>query len=280
MGDDSLRRLIGAGLALACFAVPAWAETGKPWTAATLPAPGAARVIGSYANGCIQGAVALPLDGPGWRVLRPQRNRNWGHPLLISALRSLAARIKAATGKAMLVADLTQPRGGPSTGHASHQSGLDADIRFELVPDQPLDPGFRREGRMLSMLADGAKALDRSLWRDEQMVMLRIAAALPEVDRIFVHPLIKQEACRVAGDTRAWLAKLVPWYGHDDHMHIRMRCPDDSPHCHHQAPLPAGDGCGAALAWWFTSEPFRRHTAVRPAKRPDPPAACGIVWRR
>jgi penicillin-insensitive murein endopeptidase len=63
-------------------------------------------------------------------------------------------------------------------------------------------------------------------------------------------------------------------------MHIRMKCPADSPDCRPQAPLPADDGCGAALAWWFTSEPFRRHTSRGPAKRPDPPAACLALWRR
>ncbi|MCW5770211.1 MAG: penicillin-insensitive murein endopeptidase [Rhodospirillaceae bacterium] len=261
------------------IAGPAMAESGRPWTMATVPAPGVARAIGSYANGCIQGAMALPFDGPGWRVLRPQRNRNWGHPLLIATIRALAGRVEAATGKTLLVADITQPRGGPSSGHASHQIGLDADIRFQLVGNGPLDPAFRREGTMLSMLADGAKELDRSRWQADQLKMLRIAAELPEMDRIFVNPVIKREACRLAGRDRAWLNKVIPWYGHDDHMHIRVRCPDDSPQCRHQAAIPAGDGCGAALAWWFTSEPFQRHIA-RPHKPPVPPAACGLVWRR
>jgi len=60
---------------------------------------------------------------------------------------------------------------------------------------------------------------------------------------------------------------------------VRLRCPADSPDCRPQDPLPAGDGCGAALAWWFTSEPFRRHIA-RPAKPPEPPAACRALWRQ
>jgi penicillin-insensitive murein endopeptidase len=90
--------------------------------------------------------------------------------------------------------------------------------------------------------------------------------------------VIKREACRVAGRDRAWLNKVIPWYGHDDHMHVRIRCPDDSPQCRHQAPIPPGDGCGAALAWWFTREPYHRHWT--PRKPPAPPAACGLVWRR
>jgi penicillin-insensitive murein endopeptidase len=272
-------RLAALALALGALVPPALAQHGNGWTIAATPAAGAARVIGYYANGCIRGAAALPLDGPGWRVLRPQRNRNWGHPDLIAALRELGRRVRAATGKAMLVADIAQPRGGPATGHASHQVGLDADVRFQLLPDRPLDPALRAEGTELTMVADG-KEIDRNRWNGDQLALLRIAAELPGVDRIFVNPVIKREACRAANGDRRWLAKIVPWYGHDGHMHIRMKCPADSPDCRPQAPLPADDGCGAALAWWFTSEPFRRHTSRGPAKRPDPPAACLALWRR
>ena len=272
-------RMAGLALALAAAAPPAFAQHGNGWTIAATPAAGAARVIGYYANGCIQGAAALPLAGPGWRVLRPHRNRNWGHPDLIAALRELGRRVRAATGKAMLVADIAQPRGGPATGHASHQVGLDADVRFQLVPDGPLDPVLRDEGTELTMVAEG-KEIDRARWNGEQLAMLRLAAELPGVDRIFVNPVIKREACRAANGDRRWLAKIIPWYGHDGHMHIRLKCPADSPDCRPQAPLSADDGCGAALAWWFTSEPFRKHTARGPVKRPDPPAACLALWRR
>ncbi len=266
-------------LALSLFAPPALAQHGNGWTIASTPAAGAARAIGYYANGCIRGAVALPLEGPGWRVLRPQRNRNWGHPDTVATLRELARRVRAATGKVLLVADIAQPRGGPATGHASHQVGLDADVRFQLVPDGPLDPVLRMEGAELTMVADG-KEIDRTRWNGDQLAMLRIAAELPEVDRVFVNPVIKREACRAAKGDRRWLTKIVPWYGHDGHMHVRIKCPASSPDCRPQNPLPADDGCGAALAWWFTSEPFRQHTSRGPAKRPDPPAACLALWRR
>jgi penicillin-insensitive murein endopeptidase len=255
------------------------AETPNGWGVAATPAIGAARAIGFYANGCIRGAVSLAIEGPGWRVLRPQRNRYWGHPELIATLRELGRRVRAATGRAMLVADVAQPRGGPASGHASHQIGLDADIRFQLVPDRPLDPALRDEGTELSMVADGAKDVDRNRWSADQLALLRIAAGLPQIDRIFVNPVIKREACQAARGERRWLAKAVPWYGHDGHMHVRVKCPADSPDCRPQEPLPAGDGCGALLAWWFTSEPFRRHIA-RPAKPPEPPAACRALWRQ
>ena len=266
-------------LVIACvLGASAHSETRNGWSVAATPASGAARSIGFYANGCIRGAVALALEGPGWRVLRPQRNRFWGHPDMVATLRELARRVRAATGKAMLVADIAQPRGGPASGHASHQIGLDADVRFQLVPDRALDPALRESGAELSMLAEGAKDLDRSRWTADQIALLHTAAELASVDRIFVNPVIKREICRTATGDRRWLAKLIPWYGHDDHMHVRVRCPADSPDCRRQDPLSADDGCGAALAWWFTSEPFRRHITA-PAKPPVPPSACRALWQ-
>ena len=52
-------------------ATPVAAADGVPIT----PAPGPARAIGGAANGCLAGGVAMPLSGPGWEVLRPERNR-------------------------------------------------------------------------------------------------------------------------------------------------------------------------------------------------------------
>jgi penicillin-insensitive murein DD-endopeptidase len=59
--------------------------------AAPGPAPLAARAIGSYARGCLAGAVALPINGPDWQVMRLSRNRNWGHPRLLDFLERFAA---------------------------------------------------------------------------------------------------------------------------------------------------------------------------------------------
>jgi hypothetical protein len=52
----------------------------------TAPAPLPARAVGSYTRGCLAGGVALPTNGPGWQVMRLARNRNWGHPMLVSYL--------------------------------------------------------------------------------------------------------------------------------------------------------------------------------------------------
>src|SRR3954471_16148322 len=108
-------------------------------------APLAARAIGSHARGCVAGALALPIDGETWQVMRLSRNRNWGHPQLIAFLEQLAKRVPQINGwPGLLVGDIAQPRGGPMlTGHASHQIGLDADVWLTPMPDRRLSRAER-----------------------------------------------------------------------------------------------------------------------------------------
>lgn len=242
---------------------------------APTPSSGPARSIGSAANGCLAGAQAMPLDGPGWQILRPSRNRFWGHPRLLQFLRDIAAR--TAPLGTLLIGDLSQPRGGRMTsGHASHQTGIDVDVFFRLG-DAPLSGAEREQPDLPSMLRpDGS--LDPARWSARQVAMLSRFAEDSRVERIFVNPHIKRALCRtLPPDDRAWLHEIRPWYGHDDHFHVRLSCPADSPDCRPAPAIPAGDGCGADLDWWFSDEALHPKPHP-PAPPPVPPAACRAVW--
>jgi len=274
---------LGAGFAsMGVVLAPAQAER-NGWARVATPVPGAARVHGFYNKGCLAGARALPVDGRGFAVLRPQRNRFWGHPSMVAFVADLARRI-ARAGTVLLIADLGQPRGGPVSGHASHQLGLDADIRLLMLPRSAVTRAYRTDPPNVSMLTPDQKALDRSRWSRRQIRLIRAAARDARVDRIFVHPVIKRALCRAVTKERRWLAKVVPWYGHHAHMHVRLSCPAGSPGCVRQKAVPPGTGCGAALAWWFrkvTVKPSR--PAKRPRKKPRKPPlprACAAVLAR
>ena len=240
------------------------------------PTAGRPQAIGAYERGCLSGAVSLPADGPNWQVMRPSRNRAWGHPVLIAFLERLAQKLPVEAGwPGLLVGDIAQPRGGPMiTGHGSHQIGLDADLWLTPMPDRRLSPTERDEMSATDVVGADRMEVDAA-WTPQHRHLLETVAREPAVARIFVNPAIKRELCREAGADRPWLTKIRPWWGHNEHFHIRLFCPAGQDECRNQAPPPSGDGCGRELSWWFTPE--ARHPARGPAKPllvSDLPLAC------
>jgi penicillin-insensitive murein endopeptidase len=243
----------------------------------TTPAPGPAAAIGGYARGCLKGAVALPADGPHWQVMRPSRNRAWGHPALIRLIERLADEMPQTAGwPGLLVGDIAQPRGGPMpSDHGSHQIGLDADIWLTPMPARRLSR-FERDTMRAQMVVADRMHVDPAIWNPAYRRLLETVARAPEVTRIFVNPAIKRELCREAGGDRSWLAKIRPWWGHARHFHMRISCPAGDRQCRDQSPPPADDGCGGELSWWL------RHAPPPPRPpRPIPlsalPRACAAL---
>ena len=229
--------------------------------------------IGKTNNGCIFGAQALPLQGVGYIAVHLERHRHYGHPLLIQTLQTLAKQAQQQKIGLLQIGDLGQARGGALPfGHRSHQSGLDADIWFNLNPSSDIDANEQRSNiKQFSMLNKKGKGLN-SRWTNKHRKLLELAAKITEVDRIFVNPAIKRDLCETVTGNRQWLRKIRPWYHHDKHFHIRLRCPESSPDCIKQAPILAGEGCDATLAWWF-----KKHTASQSIKKkPRIPKACQL----
>lgn len=255
------------------FAAKTHASAGKP------------QAIGYYPNGCLAGGVELPEDGPTWQVMRLSRNRNWGHPSLVRFIKRWAPIAAKATGwPGILIGDLGQPRGGPTPfGHRSHQTGLDVDVWFRPMPDHRLSKEERESLSALNLVSEDWKSINPKTWTPAYGQLIRTAAEQPEVERVLVNAAIKKELCRLQGkQSWSWMAKVRPWYGHHDHVHIRLKCPPDSPQCKSQPAVPGGDGCEASeLAHWF-SDKVLKPKPKKDGKRKetllaDMPATCKIV---
>ena len=251
-----------------------------------LPAAMPPRAIGSYVKGCLAGAEQMPINGDTWQVMRLSRNRYWGHPDTIAMLKRLAAKThKDAGWPGILVGDIGQPRGGPAlTGHASHQIGLDADIWLTPMPDHQLSREEREEMSAVMMVREDRLDVDPKVFTAGHVLLLRDAAQEPGVQRIFVNAAIKKALCREAKGDRSWLAKIRPWYGHDYHFHIRMRCPSGGSECKGQSDQGGGEGCGKdELAYWFKDSILHPEPPKEPPKpRTGPtlaqlPAVCKRV---
>jgi len=276
-----LRLLCCAALVLLMSVSPGLAQPARDlFGGVDRPSAGQSNPIGGYARGCVAGAVQLPADGPGWQAMRLSRDRRWGAPELVRYVEALAQSVRQDGWPGLLVGDMGQPRGGPMrSGHASHQTGLDVDIWLQPMPDRPLSAREREELSAVSVLKRGTRAVDPERFGAAERLLVYRAAQLPGVARVFVAPGIKQSLCAVAWRDRSFLRKVRPWYGHDDHIHVRLACPAGAMSCVDQDPAPPGDGCGTDLDYWFTDAPYRPSTAPPspPLTMADLPRACSAV---
>lgn len=206
--------------------------------------------FGSYAKGCVAGAVQLPETGATWQAMRLSRNRNWGHPETISFIKTLsqvAARQPGWNG--LYIGDISQPRGGPMiSGHRSHQVGLDIDIWMRPADKLTYSRAQREKISSISMRRSNG-AFVNSDWTRAHHEIIKAAASDKRVARIFVFPGAKVQMCKDATGDRRWLRKIRPWWGHHYHFHVRLACPKGARGCVNQDRPPRGDGCDAAQKW-------------------------------
>jgi penicillin-insensitive murein endopeptidase len=242
------------------------------------PAPGPLHIVGGpNTGGCIAGAVRLPPDGTGFQTIHLDRSAFWGAPQTIARLELFGQEAANAGLPTLLVEDISRSRGGPLPGgHVSHQIGLDADVGLDMRPRPPLSDSARNTIELRSMVRADGRAVDPSAWSPRETELLRMAAGLPDVDRILVNPAIKQQLCREVTGDRSWLHLIRPWYGHAAHMHIRFRCPPGQVDCVQAAPPPTGDSCDETLQWWFDQLDAPAKPSA-PYKPPPAPVACRAI---
>jgi penicillin-insensitive murein endopeptidase len=216
--------------------------------------------------------------------------------MLVQFLGDLSATARRFGWAGLYIGDMSQPRGGPMTsGHASHQIGLDADIW--MLPPKRLNLSHQDREKIssISVRSDDQRSVTRA-FTPAHVALLRAAASDPRVDRVFVAAAVKIEMCKTATRAdRSWLQKIRPIAGHNTHFHVRLKCPAGSTACKTQSPTVAelsngGDGCDETLRWWVTtylekpktppkkSEPAKpRPKTAREFTLSDLPKECAVV---
>lgn len=270
-----IRKLVLCLALLVPLPVQAEKLANKLFGAAENPSAQDAMPIGSYARGCAAGLVELPETGPTWQAMRLSRHRNFGHPVLVQYLEELSASATQIGWNGLYIGDMGQPRGGPMTsGHASHQIGLDADIW--MLPPQRLDLSRKEREKISSIPVRSAdqKSVTEN-WSPRHHALLQLAASDPRVDRIFVAAAVKIEMCKTAtAADKKWLQKIRPIAGHDTHFHVRLKCPKGARLCETQKPSVSelsngGDGCDESLMWWVSDAYLNPPKPTKPQK-PQP----------
>ncbi len=158
---------------------------------------------GSLADG-----TQLPLDGPDWVTWDPVTDRVpnapkrlYGTEHTIRTIVAVAAAYRAAHPDAprLVIGDISREGGGPMTDeHVSHQNGLDVDIYFPRLDDKLEAPVAHDQ-------------IDRRLSQD---LVDRFVAAGARM--IFVG---------YGSGLRGPSGVVIPYAGHDYHMHVRFPPP-------------------------------------------------------
>ncbi len=180
----------------------------------------------------LQGGVLLEPEPNAFALQRPFRG--WGKPLLVDALRLATHQVQAAApeGTTLVFGDLSKEGGGCLAPHKSHRGGLDADIGF-----------FYRGANQRKWLGSAtAETLDA----DRTWLFIKALLATGRLHMAFIEytlqPLLYEAALR-AGETPQSLEPIFQFPrpidrshetvvrhlgGHDNHMHVRLSCPEGS----------------------------------------------------
>ncbi len=176
-------------------------------------------------------------------VKRGSGSASYGHPALVLMLERSARQLaRQSPGSVLLVGDLSHKYGGPIAGHRSHESGRDGDVGF-FVRDRRDRP--RTLDHFVAFDENGKAKDDSGLvfddYRNWLLVQLWLKDHRATIQHVFVATHLRRRLLRFAAshrlfakyvdDAAALLHQPRNASDHDDHFHVRIRCP------HRQAPL-------------------------------------------
>ncbi len=202
--------------------------------------------VGSPNDGKLVLGVQLP-EHPAYIRKIPGSAYGTTHAVrtIVAALEDFRAR--SGYGGRLYVSALSRPRGGKLGGHRSHQTGRDVDIRLPLREELPQALAPRPSRRV------DFRAL---------MHLVQAFADTGEVVHIFLDYKLQRRLYRAGvemGLDEQTLGDLMQWprgsrasrglvrdsHGHDDHIHVRVRCGPAEPECEALIPEGRWQPCGA-----------------------------------
>jgi penicillin-insensitive murein endopeptidase len=219
--------------------------TTEPKTETSAP-----RSIGFPNKGSLVGGKRLETS----ETLHASREHRWGLPILVGLIERAAARVADKhPGAILVVGDLSRESGGEIKGHDSHESGRDVDLGFYLSKDgEPFITEehlvIDREGSARSK--SGVRFDDARNWTlVESLLLDRDARVMQIFVSYHLRTRLMREARRANASAealeRARAVLVAPRTGqrHDDHFHVRIRCPKGQKDC---VDFPARRFVGAA----------------------------------
>ncbi len=192
------------------------------------------RSIGAPNAGHLEGAMLLK----GSRTLKQKEgSHSWALPELVRLLQRASAKVaKKHKSSVMLVGDLSGRTGGFLERHGSHQSGRDADVGFFVMNSKGKPVNVRHfvafdgsgKGRELPWaMFDDARNWDliEALLQDDKATVRYLFVTPPLKARLLAQATRKHARPELIA--RAAAAMMSPQEDvHDDHVHVRIACPE------------------------------------------------------
>ena len=230
-----------------------WAASARAETADTdKPAEQPDSVsCGSTNRGALSDAAMLPTEGPGYVMAEPWRSRGtrFGTLELINLIQQSSAEVADLyAGSQLSVADISKEQGGPIAQHRSHQNGRDVDLIYYAMdaegrpfyPDRHMAYYTRRGVATYAKSPQFVKNIPEryfDLKRNWALVKSMMLNDDTRVEHIFVSPRVKRWLLRYAAEAnesdeilkraRRLLHAPRDVKGHNDHMHVRIRCSEE-----------------------------------------------------
>lgn len=175
--------------------------------------------------------------------------RIWGAEPMIDMIQKAAMDMaRKYPGKDRLqVEDISAKEGGEIEGHNSHENGLDVDLGYFKADGVEHDPIKKGQYYADPMVINGKISPNFDVERNWEL--MKALHRHGNVQKIFVDQVLKNEFCRYAkskGELAAnveVLRSLRHVTNHQDHMHVRLRCPKGATRCKNAPEAPAGSGC-------------------------------------
>jgi penicillin-insensitive murein endopeptidase len=175
----------------------------------------------------------------GIRILPKSREHVYGHPALVLMIERSAKQIsRQFPGSVLSVGDMSSEHGGPLAGHHSHQSGRDVDLAFYArdAKGKPvtLDKlvAFGGDGKATDgsdLVFDDARnwALVEAWAQDRRAGIAYVFISKPLKKRLLDFGAKTKNAKKLVPMVQALFMQPDNAEPHDDHFHVRIRCPKD-----------------------------------------------------
>jgi len=205
--------------------------------------------IGTPNNGSLENADCLPETGEGYMQLFRDVEHIWGTYPMIDMIQKAAADIaRDYPGRDRLqVEDISAKNGGDIDPHGSHENGQDVDLEFFKADGVEHNPSAKHQYYADPMVINGKLSPNFDVERNWEL--MKALHRHGNVQKIFVDQVLKNELCKYAKSKNDYakniqvLRSLRHEKNHEDHMHVRIRCPKNATKCVNLPDPPAGAGC-------------------------------------